>query len=327
MESKDSKLKIIFAGTPEFSSVILDGIIGGSHKPALVVTTPDKPVGREQTITGSAVKLLAEKYDIPVLQPEEVKTLSHELKALKPDLMVVTAYGQILPKEILEIPKYGCINLHPSLLPRWRGSSPIQYAILNGDRKTGVTIILMDEKIDHGPILAQREIMIAEDETGKTLYRKLADLGVRLLLETIFQIQRGLIKPRSQEEKEVTHSKSLAREDGKINWTKTAEEIERQIRAFELWPESFTLWQKADEVFKIKILKAGVLKSGGSITYPVGKVLLLSENRLCVQCGRGLMPGEGDFLTIERLQLAGKKEMAAEEFLRGHNNFTGSILK
>jgi len=327
MENKNSKLKIIFAGTPEFSSVILDGIIRGSHRPVLVITTPDKPVGREQIITGSAVKLLAKKYDIPLLQPEEIKTLSCELKSLKPDLIIVTAYGQILSKEILEIPKYGCINLHPSLLPRWRGPSPIQYAILNGDRKTGVTVILMDEKIDHGPILFQREIIVAEDETGKTLYQKLAALGVRLLLETIFQLQRGMIKPRPQEEKGVTHSKSLTRENGKINWTKTAEEIERQVRAFELWPESFTLWQKADKVFKIKILKVGVLKSEGSITYPVGKVLFFPENKLCIQCGLGLMPGEGDFLVIERLQLAGKKEMAAEEFLRGYPNFTGSILK
>ena len=327
MESKDSKLKIIFAGTPEFSSVILDGIIKSGYKPALVVTTPDKPVGREQIVTGSAVKLLAQKYDIPVLQPTEIKTLSQEIKALKPDLMVVTAYGQILPKEILEIPKYGCINLHPSLLPRWRGPSPIQYAILSGDRKTGVTVILMDEKIDHGSILSQREVIIAEDETGKTLYQKLAALGVRLLLETIFQLQRGLIKPQFQEEKGVTYSKSLTREDGKINWAKTAEEIEKQIRAFELWPESFTLWQKAGKTFKIKILKAVILKSEGSITYPVGKVLPLSENRLCVQCGKGLMPGEGNFIIIERLHLAGKKEMAAEEFLRGYPNFTGSILK
>ena len=327
MENKESELKIIFAGTPEFSSVILDGIIGGSHKPALVVTTPDKPVGREGVITESAVKVLAKKYDIPVLQPEEIKTLIYELKAIKPDLIVVTAYGQILPKEILEIPKYGCINLHPSLLPRWRGPSPIQYTILNGDKKTGVTVILMDEEIDHGPILSQREIMIAEDETGKTLCQKLAVLGARLLLETISQLERGLAKTQPQNQQGVTYSRILNREDGKINWKKTAEGIERQVRAFELWPESFTLWQSRGKLLRIKILKVRVLKSKGSIAYPIGKVLFFPENKLCVQCGRGILSGAGDFLVIEELQLEGKNEITSEEFLRGYPYFINSILK
>ena len=327
MENKDPKLKIIFAGTPEFSSVILDGIIGGSYKPALVVTTPDKPVGRERVITESAVKILAKKYDIPVLQPEEIKTLTYKLKAIKPDLIVVTAYGQILPKEILEIPKYGCINLHPSLLPRWRGPSPIQYAILSGDKKTGITVILMDEEIDHGPILSQREIIMTDNETGKTLFKKLADLGSRLLVETIFQLERGLAKTQPQNREGVTYSRILNREDGKINWTKTAEEIERQVRAFELWPESFTLWQSRDKLLRIKILKVGVLKSKESTTHPIGKALFFPENKLCVQCGRGILSGAGDFLVIEELQLEGKNEITSKEFLRGYPYFINSILK
>jgi len=186
---------------------------------------------------------------------------------------------------------------------------------------------IMDEKIDHGPILAQREIVIEKEETGKTLYEKLADLGARLLLETIFQVEKGLAKPQPQDEEKATYSKVLSRQDGKINWKKTAEEIEKQIRAFELWPESFTLWQSIRKLLKIKILKATTLKSEGGITYPVGKTLVVPQNQICVQCGKGFLPGKGDFLVIEKMQLEGKKEMTSEEFLRGHLDFTGTILK
>jgi len=332
-------MKIVFMGTPEFGAIILEKLCqskyrpysgrwpNGPFRPVLVVTAPDKPVGREQTITPPPVKVLAEKYKIPVLQPGKIENCKLEIEDYKPELIVVAAYGEILPKEILDIPKYGCLNVHPSLLPRWRGPSPIQYAILNGDKKTGVTIILMDEKVDHGPILNQRSIIIEESETGKTLHDKLANFGVRLLLETISKWQKGLIKPRPQDETRATFTKILTRGDGEINWKKTAQELERQIRAFELWPESFTLWSKTGKVLRIKILKARVFKSSGSITYPVGKTLVVPQNEICVQCGKGFLGGSGDFLVIEKLQLEGKKEMSAEEFLRGHPDFIGTILK
>jgi len=338
-------VKIVFMGTPEFSAIILEGLVSGGYKPILVVTAPDKPVGREQIITSPPVKVVAQKYDIKILQPEKILDSKFQILDSKPDLIVVAAYGQILPKEILDIPKHGCLNIHPSLLPRWRGPSPIQYAILNGEKKTGVTIILMDEKIDHGPILSQKEVIIDENETGKTLHEKLTNLGARLLLETILNLERRLIKPQPQDESKVTYSKVLARQDGKINWRKTAEEIERQIRAFDLWPESFAFWQKNNKLLRIKILKARVLKSGGGIAYPVGKTLVVpqiaeasphlpprpapqgSANEICVQCGQGFLPGAGDFLVIEKLQMEGKKEMNSEEFLRGHPDFIGAILK
>jgi methionyl-tRNA formyltransferase len=320
-------MKIVFMGTDDFSVVILRGLINRGFKPVLVITETDKPVGRKKIITPPPVKILAQEYKIPVEQPKKIEECKLKIRNLRPDLIVVAAYGQIIPKSILDIPRHGCLNVHPSLLPRWRGPSPIQYAILNNDRKTGVTIILIDEKIDHGPILGQREIIIDKDETGKTLYEKLADLGTRLLLETIFRLEKGLVKPRSQDEEKATYSKILSRQDGKINWKKTAEEIERQIRAFELWPKSFTLWQSTRELLKIKILKTRILKSRGGITYPIGKTLIVPQNQICVQCGKGLLPGKGDFLVIERLQLEGKKEMTSEEFLRGHPSFTGTILK
>jgi len=325
-------MKIIFMGTPEFGAIILEGLIKANYKLVLVITAPDKPVGRKQILTPSPVKVVAQKYKIPILQPEKIQEAIAEIRATSPGLVIVAAYGQILPKEILDIPKYGCLNVHPSLLPKYRGPSPIQYAILNGEKKTGVTIMLMNEKMDHGPILAQSALIVEEDETGQSLHNKLANLGARLLMETIPKWQRGMIKPQPQDEKKVTYTKILSREDGKINWKKTADEIERQIRAFNLWPESFTFWSPTkklvgEKLSRIKILKARVLKSTGGIAYPIGKTLVAPQNEICVQCGKGFLPGAGDFLVVARLQLEGKKEMSSEEFLRGHPDFIGTILK
>ena len=321
------ELNIIFMGTPEFGAIILEGLCQSEYKPILVITAPDKPVGREQILTPPPVKILAEKYKIPILQPEKIQDVIAEIRATSPGLVAVAAYGQILPKEILEIPKFGCLNVHPSLLPRWRGASPIQYTILNGDKKTGVTIMLMDEKMDHGPILSQRVIKIGENETAASLHNKLANLGGHLLLETIPKWQRGLIKPIPQDESKVTYTKILTKENGKINWKKTAEVLEREIRAFSIWPGSYTFWEKKGKSIRIKILKARVLKSTGGIPYPIGKTLVAPQNEICVQCGKGFLPGAGDFLVVEKLQLEGKKEMGSEEFLRGHPDFIGTILK
>jgi methionyl-tRNA formyltransferase len=220
------------------------------------------------------------------------------------------------------------LNVHPSLLPKYRGASPIQYAVLNGDKKTGATIILMDEKIDHGPVLNQRILEIEENETATTLYQKLANLGAGLLMETIPKWMQEMIKPHPQDDAQATYTKILTREDGRINWKKTAQDLEREIRAFDYWPGSFTFWQKRDgTMVRIKILKARVLKSGGGITYPIGKTLVAPQNEICIQCRKGFLGGGGDFLVIERLQMEGKKETDSEEFLRGHPDFIGTILK
>jgi methionyl-tRNA formyltransferase len=321
-------MKIIFLGTPEFGAIILEKLIGNNYKPVLVITAPDKPAGREQILTPPPVKITAQKYKIPILQPDKILESKSEIQDSKPDLIIVAAYSQILPKEILDIPKKGSLNVHPSLLPKYRGASPIQYAVLNGDKKTGATIILMDEKIDHGPVLNQRILEIEENETATTLYQKLANLGAGLLMETIPKWMQEMIKPHPQDDAQATYTKILTREDGRINWKKTAQDLEREIRAFDYWPGSFTFWQKRDgTMVRIKILKARVLKSGGGITYPIGKTLVAPQNEICIQCRKGFLGGGGDFLVIERLQMEGKKETDSEEFLRGHPDFIGTILK
>lgn len=312
------QLKIIFMGTPEFGAIILEELIKGGYPPVLVITAPDKPVGRKQIITPPPVKISAQKYNIPVLQPEKILNLKSEILNLNPDLIIVAAYGQILPKEILEIPKYGCLNVHPSLLPRWRGASPIQYTILNGDKETGITIILMTEKVDKGDIIAISKFQITNPKiTCPELLKELANLGAKLLVKTIPKLVKNEIKPKPQNGLKATYSKILKKKDGKIDWKKPAEYIERQIRTFYPWPGSFCFLDEK----QIKILKADVLKQtkNGPFGSP-GKTFLAPNDKIAVQTGK-------DFLVIEKLQFEGKKPMSSEEFLRGHLKFIGKILK
>ena len=312
---ENNKVKIIFIGTPEFGAIVLEKLIKGGYPPVLVITAQDKPVGRKQILTPSPVKALAQKYKMPLLQSEKIVDTKYQIQNTKPDLIILAAYGEILPKEILEVPQYSCLNVHPSLLPRWRGPSPIQFAILEDDDKTGVTIIKMTEKVDAGPILAQKEIKIGGKETYNTLHNKLAGLGAELLIETISKWIKGEIKEKLQDESKANYTKVLKKEDGKIDWQKSADEIEKQIRAFYPWPGTYTMANNKI----LKILKAKVLKSINLKTYPIGKTLVAPQNELCIQTGK-------DFLIIERLQIEGKKEMASEEFLRGHPDFIGTVL-
>ncbi len=313
-------LKIIFIGTPKFGAIILESLIKANFRPILVVTETDKPVGRKKVLTPPPVKLLADKYNINVIQPAEIRNSKSEIRNLKPDLIVVAAYGKILPEEILEIPKYGCLNVHPSLLPRWRGPSPIQSAILNGDTDSGVTIMKIAEKVDAGPVLIQRKLKLEGNETYDVLHDKLGEMGGDLLIEIIPEWITGKIDPQLQDESGATYTRILKKEDGKIDWGKSAEEIERQIRAFNLWPGSFTFWEKSGKLIRIKILKARVLNRADSKTYPIGKTLVAGQNELCIQTGKG-------FLIIERLQLEGKKEIDSEDLLRGYPDFIGTILE
>ncbi len=315
-------MKIIFVGTGEFGAKILEKLAFSQFKPFLVITNVDKVAGRKKILTPPPVKIVAKKLNIPFWQTEKIKNLTFEIKKLKPDLILVASFGQILPKEILEIPKHGCLNIHPSLLPRWRGPSPIQYTILNGDEKTGVTIIKMTEKIDAGPIVAQKELSFyTKKEDYLTLHQKLSILSANLLLETLPKWIKGEILPRPQDEKKATYSKLLKKEDGKINWQNTAEQIERKVRAFNPWPGVFTFWEILKNTFvRIKVLKARVYKFPLEKSYPIGKVLVVPQNEIGVQCKK-------DFLVIEKLQMEGKKETFAEDFLRGHPDFIGTILK
>ena len=314
-------MRLIFMGTPEFGVIILEKLIKSKYKPVLVITEPDKPIGRKQILTPPAVKVLAQRYNISILQPEKIRDSKYEIRDIKPDLIVVAAYGQILPKEILKIPKYGCLNIHPSLLPKYRGASPIQHAILNGDKKTGVTIILMDEKIDHGPIMSNIKYQISNIKiTYEELSKELANLGAKLLLKTIPKWVKAELKPKPQDESKATYAKILKKEDGRINWKKSADDIERQVRAFNPWPGTWTYWQILKEKpLRIKILKARVFISPENKTHLIGKVLVVPQNEPAVQCGK-------DFLAIEKLQLEGKKMTDSEKFLRGHPDFIGTIL-
>jgi methionyl-tRNA formyltransferase len=328
-------MKLIFMGTPEFGAIILEGLIKGNFKPylgrrpngpfrpILVITAPDKPVGRKQIFTPPPVKVIAQKYNIPILQPEKIQEAIAEIRATSPGLVAVAAYGQILPQEILDIPKYGCLNVHPSLLPKYRGPSPIQYAILNGDEETGITMFLMDAQIDHGPIIAKSKL---KNQISKMTYpelsKELAKLGAELLIRVIPDWISGEIKLQRQDEKKATYTKILKKEDGKIDWKKSAEEIERQIRAFESWPGTYAeLRIKNQESRMIKILKSSVLEQNKiGRKGPVGKTFLAPDDKIAVQT-------EEDYLLIEELQPEGKRKMTSEEFLRGHPDFIGKILK
>lgn len=305
-------MKIIFIGTPKFASVILEGLIENNYKPALVITAPDKPAGRKKELKSSEVKILSQKYNIPVEQPEKIEQIENKIKLLSPDLIILAAYGQIIPKSILNIPKFKSINIHPSLLPKYRGASPIQNAILNGDKKTGVSIYIMDEKMDHGPILKKKEIAIG-NPNYKELSERLSIEGKDLLLEILPKI--GKIKPEKQDHSKATYTKIIKKEDGHINWKNPAEAIERQIRAFHIWPASFSLWNEK----RIKIIKAEVKKLPDNLNYPYGKVVASPQNELLVNC-------QENYLIIKKLQLEGKKPMDSEEFLKGYPDIIGAVL-
>ncbi|MDP3995784.1 MAG: methionyl-tRNA formyltransferase [bacterium] len=313
-------MKIIFIGTSEFAAIILEKLVKSTNQPFLVISAPDKAVGRKQIVTSPPVAALAEKYKIPVVQPEKISESSGEIRKLSPDLIILAAYGQIIPENILTSPKYDSINVHPSLLPLWRGPSPIQHAILNGDKRTGVTIMKMTTELDAGPILLQKEMEMTGQEDFQELHDKLAKFAAELLNEAIFKIFSGKISLQLQDDSKATYSKILKKEDGKIDWQKPAQILERQIRAFSVWPGSHAIFNDGKGSKKIKILKARVYMPPDKIKYPVGKVLVVPQNEIGVQCGK-------DFLVIERLQMEGKNEVSSEDFLRGYTNFIGTILK
>lgn len=316
----NSSSKIIFMGTPEFGAIILDKLAQSQFKPELVITSPDKPQGRNQEMTSPPVKKIAQNHQISVHQTKDINSSKTKevIQSLDPSLIIVAAFGQIIPPNILELPKFGCLNVHPSLLPKYRGSSPIQTAILNGGRITGVTIILMDEKIDHGPILSKKEREITNSHiTYKELKKELANFGAEVLLDTIPEWTEGDIEPQSQDHSKATYTPKLKKEDGRIDWQNTAWQIERQIRAFNPWPSSFC---KVDHKI-LKIWKASVFEyTEDSPLVTEGKTFLAPNDKIAVQC-------KEDFLIIQELQLEGKKRMTSKEFLRGHPDFVGKILK
>lgn len=307
------KNKIIFLGTPEFALPILEKLINSEYKPMAIFCAPDKPVGRQQILTPPPVKVLAQKYKLPVYQPANKKELAEQIAELKPDLILSAAYGIIVPQEVLNIPKFGCLNIHPSLLPKYRGASPIQTAILNGDTESGATIFKMDAKMDTGAIIAKETLpMSGQKITTPELSKKLAELSADLLLNILPDWLAGKIKPEAQNEVLASYTKIIAKEDGQIHWQKTAKEIERQIRAFFPWPGSFSGQPK------IKILEAEA--SEKNYGKQIGEIFLTDTDQLTIQTGAGT-------LIVKKLQAEGGKPLPAADFIRGHNNIIGQILK
>ena len=308
-------MKVVFMGTPDFAVGTLEAIIEAGHEVLLVVTQPDKPKGRSGALQFPPVKECAVAHGIDVFQPTKIRLEENVefLRKYDADIFVVAAFGQILPKSILDMPKHGCINVHASLLPKYRGAAPIQWAVINGDQVTGVTIQQMDIGVDTGDIIVTKELAIAEDETGGGLFDKLAVVGAEACLEAMEQIANGTATRTPQNHDEATHVSMISKEFGTIDWSKPAVEIERLIRGLNPWPSAYT---KLDGK-TFKIWKAAV-KVENSNEKP-GCVSKVAKGSLEIQTGEGV-------LSLVEVQLEGKKRMEIDAFLRGYQVEVGTLL-
>jgi methionyl-tRNA formyltransferase len=311
-------LRIIFMGTAELSCASLEKLAGdGRFQVVAVVTQPDKLKGRELKLQPSAVKITAEKLSLPVLQPLKAREENFitELRALQPDLIVVGAYGQILPQSILDLPPHGCLNVHTSLLPKYRGAAPIQWAIANGDAETGVTIIKMDAGLDTGPVLAMRRTPIGAADDSQTLHDRLALLGAEALVETIPDYLAGKIQPQAQPATGSTYAAKIKKEDGQIDWNSPAGQIWNRLRAFTPWPGAFTFLQGGSKPLLLKIWKIEVVEKSGR----AGEVLAADKDGIVVGCGEGAV-------RILELQREGGRRLGAEQFLSGFPLKAGAVF-
>ena len=306
-------MNIIFMGTPEFAVPSLKALIDSKYDVVGVVCQPDRPKGRGKKMSSPPVKELAEQHSIPVLQPEKIRTDEFyvTLKGFKPDLICVTAYGRIIPPSILELPKYGCLNVHASLLPKYRGAAPINWAIINGEKTTGITTMLMDEGMDTGDILLKKEIEIGEDDTSVELSQKLSAIGAELLIETIEKGENDEITPIKQNDSEATSAPIIKKDVGKIDWSKSAEEIRNLIRGTQPWPGAFTSYNGKN----LKFFKASVIKQNGE----PGKILTAEDGKLIIGT-------DSNSLDVEELQIEGGKRLKVSDFLRGNQMKSENVL-
>ena len=309
-------MKIVYMGTPDFAVPPLAALVKNGYEVTAVVTQPDKPKGRGKTLLPTPVKEEAMKHDIPVYQPLKVRDpeFVETLKELAPDMIIVAAFGQIIPKEILEMTPYGCINVHASLLPKYRGAAPIQWSIINGEEVTGVTTMQMNEGLDTGDMIQKVEVPITEDETGESLHDKLAEAGAKLCVETLKCLEDKTATWEPQGASTTAYAKMLDKNLGNINWNDPAVQIERLIRGLNPWPSAYTHWN--DKV--IKLWQADVVED--NTDQEAGTIVKVEKDSFYVQTGEGL-------LKIEELQLQGKKRMDAGAFLRGNHLEYGEILK
>lgn len=308
-------MKIVFMGTPDFAVPCLEALLNAGHDVCGVFTQPDKPKGRKQTLTPPPVKIAAEAHNIPVYQPSSVKTgeAFEILQKLSPELVVVVAYGKILPKEILELPKHGCINVHASLLPQLRGAAPIQWSILNGLKETGVTTMFMDVGLDTGDMLLKKKVNIGDNETCEELHDKLSTSGAELLIETIVELENGTLQRTKQNDDESSYASILTKELSPIDWTDSAQKIHNQVRGLYLWPSASTVFEGK----KLKIHSSVIINDQKD--KPAGTVIK-SDSALQVVCGDGCV------LDLLEVQYEGGKRMKASDFLRGHSIAVGTVL-
>lgn len=305
-------MQVIFMGTPDFAVGILEEIIKAKHEVVLAVTQPDKPKGRGNTMQFPPVKEVALSHGIEVYQPKRIREAEsiEYLRKYHADIIIVAAFGQILPKEILDMPKYGCVNVHASLLPKYRGAAPIQWAVINGEKVSGVTTMRMDVGLDTGDMIEKAEVPLDEKETGGSLFDKLTEVGAKLCVHTMEEIEAGRATYTKQDEAQATHTSMIKKQLGKIDWTKSAVEIERLIRGLNPWPSAYTSLNGKT----LKIWDASVLekKAEGK----AGTIVSVTKDEIAVQTGDGI-------LLLEEVQLEGKKRMKADAFLRGYQLDSG----
>ena len=303
-------LRIIFAGTPDFAARHLDALLSSEHEIVGVFTQPDRPAGRGKKLMPGPVKVLAEAKGLPVFQPASLRAPENQqlIADLNADVMVVVAYGLILPKAVLTMPRLGCINVHGSLLPRWRGAAPIQRSLWAGDAETGVTIMQMDVGLDTGDMLYKLACPITAEDTSATLYDKLAELGPQGLIETLQQLSQGTVQPHKQDEAFVTYAEKLSKEEARIDWSLSAAQLERCVRAFNPWPMS---WFMIDEQ-PVKVWRASVIASSSKVE--PGTIVEVSRAGIQVATSDGI-------LNLESLQPAGKKAMSAQDLLNSRREW------
>ena len=308
------ELRTVFMGTPDFALQTLQGLIDAGCKMVGVYTQPDRPKGRGKQLAAPPVKELAQKYDIPVYQPLKLRQPEAvaELEALAPDLIVVVAYGQILPKSVLEIPAHGCINVHASLLPKYRGAAPINKAIIDGEMKTGITTMYMDVGLDTGDMLVKKTLSIGPEETAGELHDRLASLGRETMEETLRQLCAGTLQREVQDDEQSTYASMMKKEDGRIDWNLSAQEIHNHVRGLDPWPGAYT-------TLNGELLKLAETSPEAAEGLP-GSVIAADKNGVCVACGSGS-------LRIQQLQLAGRKRLAAADFLRGCPLEAGAMME
>ncbi len=310
-------MKVVFMGTPDFAVGTLEALIEAGHEVIGVVTQPDKPKGRGKTLMATPVKEVALKHQIPVYQPKRVREagFTETLGRLAPDVIVVAAFGQIITKEILDIPRFGCINVHASLLPAYRGAAPIQWAVINGEKESGVTIMQMDEGLDTGDMIDKVVVPLAQDETGGSLFDKLSQAGARLCVKVLKDLEEGnAVRVKQPEESTTPYASMISKKMGEIDWNRSAKSIEQLIRGLDPWPSAYTKLQGKT----LKLWKAEAQKENVPEGVP-GEVVKVERDTFCIQTGDGI-------LKIEEVQLEGKKRMDTAAFLRGFHLSQGERL-